>query len=136
MDNIEIDNEKELIKRFDNLYPEIQKLISGIHEYDEYYSPQLYDTKGEEVSIQNYVNCVFMDVDMYIDIFPNRIELYFSNLEIIISTENYLTCSEEEMFMQSTLYQHTIFNNHVHVLEGLIRISLITRENLNEKNAQ
>lgn len=127
-------DQRNLINKFDTLYHEIKQLIAGKHVYDTYYSPQLYDAMGEEVSIYDYVNCVFMDLDMYIDIFHNRIEISCGDFDTEIPTTNYLTCSEEEMFMQSTLEHNPIFNNHMHVLEALIKVSLITREHRNESN--
>lgn len=133
-------------KQFSNHFDAFNKTFDEMVKYknntnvntnfDEcYYS--LYNLRGESSNYHNSTNCFMVSTrngilndKVYIDIYPARIEIgspYISGGRPVveISTEEFTDSSDDQIFMQSTIQDLSIFDGNHQLLKNLLEYSLM-----------
>lgn len=113
-------------------------LLNWSNELSDSYA--LFTLDGYEANFYNFTNCFLTSNTrdlFYIDIYPERIEFggYILNTreeKHIINTDMFITSSDEEIFMQSTVQDFSILNEYQDLLQNLIKISVLANINYSQ----
>lgn len=124
---------------FNKTLDEMVKCTDSISEYKNYDECfyNLYNLKGESSNYHNSTNCFMVSTrngilndKVYIDIYPARIEIgspYITGGRPVveINTEEFTDSSDDQIFMQSTIQDLSIFDGNHQLFKKILDYSLM-----------
>ena len=133
-------DQNELVKLNAILYKLLQYVLDGgdAYRYGDRPSDDMViyflgedGSSGGRGNNSNFTNCYLQfGNNGYVDIYPHKIELaYDSHTVVYLNPKNFANVTDEEVFMQSTIQDLSMFDSNIEVLKGLIKVAKLAEVN-------